>query len=352
MTTLMLPASPAAFARASWDDVAPYFDDLAARPLDEGTVESWLQAWSTLEELVTEAAAQAMIAYTIDTSDAAREADHLRFSTEVMPKMEERSVEMARRLVSLGLLHASARHDPPALSDRDRDLPRGKRSRVLRAGGVERPVSAHYRLDDRRVGRRGARPSTAPTVPQEPRPRRARARLSCVHPAVHGGTCVLSRISSIECSRCGKRPPGTRGSLITATTSFRPSSASTTRPPIASDSTRRLSARATPAVARMFEHRRRELGVDVLRPWDLAVDARPRRADSPLPGFGGVHRAPPPGIRERRRRARRTFPDDDRGAPARPREPQGQGARRVLRALHYRGRPFIFMNAVGSSTTS
>jgi len=43
-----------------------------------------------------EAAAQAMIAYSIDTSDPDKEADHLRFSTEVMPRMEERSVELAR----------------------------------------------------------------------------------------------------------------------------------------------------------------------------------------------------------------------------------------------------------------
>ena len=43
-----------------------------------------------------------MIAYTIDTSDPEKEADHLRFSTEILPKMEERSVELARRLVESG----------------------------------------------------------------------------------------------------------------------------------------------------------------------------------------------------------------------------------------------------------
>jgi oligoendopeptidase F len=99
---LALPSSPAALAKARWEDLVPYFDDLAERPLDESTIEGWLQTWSTLEELVTEAAALAMIAYTIDTSDPEKEADHLRFSTEVLPKMEERSVELARRLVESG----------------------------------------------------------------------------------------------------------------------------------------------------------------------------------------------------------------------------------------------------------
>ena len=59
MTASVLPPSPTAFAKATWDDVAPYFDDLLERPLDAGTVQGWLLAWSRLEELVTEAAAQA-----------------------------------------------------------------------------------------------------------------------------------------------------------------------------------------------------------------------------------------------------------------------------------------------------
>ena len=53
MTTSTLPASPAAFALATWEDVAAYYDELAGRPLDDESLEPWLQAWSTLEELLT-----------------------------------------------------------------------------------------------------------------------------------------------------------------------------------------------------------------------------------------------------------------------------------------------------------
>jgi oligoendopeptidase F len=102
VTASVLPPSPAGFAKATWEDVVPYFDDLLERPLDTASVQGWLLAWSRLEELVTEAAALAMIAYTIDTSDSEKEKDHLRFSTEILPKMEERSVELARRFVALG----------------------------------------------------------------------------------------------------------------------------------------------------------------------------------------------------------------------------------------------------------
>ncbi|HET6837428.1 MAG TPA: hypothetical protein VFH24_05250, partial [Gemmatimonadales bacterium] len=102
MTVSFLPPSPAALAQARWEDIAPYFDELAARQLEPDTTEAWLREWSRLEELVTEAAARAMIAYTIDTSNRSKEADHLRFSTEIMPRMEERSVELARKLLESG----------------------------------------------------------------------------------------------------------------------------------------------------------------------------------------------------------------------------------------------------------
>ena len=49
-----------------------------------------------------------MIAYTIDTSDAEKEKDHLRFSTEILPKAEERSVDLARRLVASGMPRRSS----------------------------------------------------------------------------------------------------------------------------------------------------------------------------------------------------------------------------------------------------
>ena len=121
MTVSLLPPSPSAFAKAIWGDVAPYFDDLAARPLDPATIAGWLREWSRLEELVTEAAARAMIAYTIDTGIQEKEADHLRFSTEVLPRMEERSVELARRLLESGYSTPDAQPPPwPGSAPRSR----------------------------------------------------------------------------------------------------------------------------------------------------------------------------------------------------------------------------------------
>ena len=57
MSALTPPDSAAAFADARWDDLAPYFDELAERPLDDSNVEEWLADWSRLDSLVSEAAA-------------------------------------------------------------------------------------------------------------------------------------------------------------------------------------------------------------------------------------------------------------------------------------------------------
>jgi len=39
-----LPSSPEAFAKAAWDDIAPYYDELIERPLEPGNIEAWLRA--------------------------------------------------------------------------------------------------------------------------------------------------------------------------------------------------------------------------------------------------------------------------------------------------------------------
>ena len=49
-----------------------------------------------------EAGTLAMTAYTIDTRDEERERAHLRFSTEIFPQMEEQQAALARRLIELG----------------------------------------------------------------------------------------------------------------------------------------------------------------------------------------------------------------------------------------------------------
>src|SRR3982075_2112851 len=102
MASTMLPESPDAFKDASWQDVLPYYEELARRPLDAGNVEEWLADWSRFESLLSEASALASFAYTCDTADPAREAAQLRFGTQISPKAQEQRVRLQQRLVQLG----------------------------------------------------------------------------------------------------------------------------------------------------------------------------------------------------------------------------------------------------------
>src|SRR5260370_37913394 len=101
MAAVVLPESPDAFKDGSWQEVLPYYEDLASRPLDTSNVEMWLADWSRFESLLSEAAALANFAYTCDTSDPDREAAQLRFGTQISPRAQEQRVRLQKRLVEL-----------------------------------------------------------------------------------------------------------------------------------------------------------------------------------------------------------------------------------------------------------
>jgi oligoendopeptidase F len=102
MTTSNLPASPETFSDATWDDIAPYYESLAERPLSNDNVEPWLQEWSTLDELVFEAASMSGVAYTTNTADSDAEAAYLRFTSDISPRVKEQQVKLSKRLIELG----------------------------------------------------------------------------------------------------------------------------------------------------------------------------------------------------------------------------------------------------------
>ena len=346
MTASVLPSSPAAFAKATWEEVVPYFDDLLERPLDADTVEEWLRAWSRLEELVTEAAAQAMIAYTIDTSNAEKEKDHLRFSTEVLPKMEERSVELARRFVAFGhstpdLATTLARFRTSIEIFRDANIPlfseleelsaryqRITGSMTVEWDGVERPLpqlQPYLKSPDRTVRERAFRASTQPYIEE-------RGALAGLFDRMYDLRQRAARNAGFA---------NYRDYIFPAKFRFDYTPADCERFHEAVERT------ATPAVARVMDHRRQRLGLDALRPWDLAVD--PYRA-VPLRPFETVD--------EFVSAARRVFDQvdpilggqfqtmiDERLLDLDSRKGKAPGG--YCETLHFRGRPFIFMNAVG-----
>jgi oligoendopeptidase F len=342
----VLPPSPSAFAKASWEDVAPYFDELAARPLDPSTMESWLAEWSRLEELVTEAAAQAMIAYTIDTSDPEKEADHLRFSTEILPKMEERSVELARRLVESGystpeldttlkrfrtMIEIFRDQNVPLFAELEELSARYQRitgSIMVEWDGVERPLpqlQPFLKSPDRQMRERAFRAASGPYLSRRDELARLFDRMYQLRTQVAGNSGFANF----------------RDYIFPAKFRFDYTPADCERFHDAIERT------VVPAVERVLDARRQRLSLDVLRPWDLAVDPYRDEALRPFQNAG-----------ELVGKAKRVF---DRVDPLLGREFQtmidedlldldsrkGKAPGGYCETLHFQGRPFIFMNAVG-----
>jgi oligoendopeptidase F len=97
--------TPEQFADATWDDILPMFDALAAVEIaadDQVGIETWLDEWNALDIALGEASQLANVAYSIDTTDPAKEEAYLRFSSQIGPKAGEQRVRLAKKLLATG----------------------------------------------------------------------------------------------------------------------------------------------------------------------------------------------------------------------------------------------------------
>jgi oligoendopeptidase F len=348
MAMIDLPVSPEAFRDAAWEDVVPYYDALAALPLEasNSSVEPWLATWSRLDTLVGEAGTLAMIAYTGDTANAAAEQAYLRFSMEIFPKLEEQQVRLARRLLDIGWTR----------DDLDTTLRRFRTDiEIFREANVERfsqieELSAGYQkitggLSVEWDGEQKTIPQLQPYLKAADRAVRERAFLL-------GADAYLDKRD--ELADLFDRMYALR--VAVATEAGFPDFqqycfAAKHRFDYTPDDTARfheaVQKTVTPAVARLMQHRQRKLGVDTLRPWDVSVDLD---AVEPLKPFDTVDTFV--------NRAKTIFTrvDAELGGQFRLMADEklldlesrpGKAPGGYCTDLSFRGRPFIFMNAVG-----
>lgn len=341
-----LPKSPDALASATWADVAPYYETLAIVPLTAATAASWLRDWSRLEELIGEAAAVATIEYTCDTGNAAKEAAHLRFAAEIAPKQDQQQVRLARRLLDLGW-------EEPELATVLRrlrtDAALFREENVHLFAELEELETSYDKISGAMTvewdGERLTIPQLQPFLKQRDRAVRERAFRAMAAPYLDERT----RLSDLFDSAYARRQAiaGNAGFANYRDYIFQAKYRFDYTP----DDTARfhdaVEATVVPAVERLIAYRKERLGLDVVRPWDLAVD--PDRAE-PLVPFRDVT--------ELVDRAREIF---DRVDPELGRHFRTMAEHRLLdldsrpgkapggycMTLPFRGEPFVFMNAAG-----
>jgi len=333
-------------ADCTWDDLRPLYDDLAARPLTLDTAEAWLTDWSRLEAVVGEAAALAMIAYTCDTSDPAKEAAHLRFSAQILPRIEELEVRLADRVLNLG-------YQRPGL---EVTLARFRAaSEVFRKENVPliqevEEIGARYQkltggLTVRWDGVEKTLPELQPYLQSADRAAREKAfRL--------GAEAYLARQAELagifdELFLLRSRTAKNAGFPDFQAYAFRAKCRFDYTPADCRRFHEAVEAVVAPAVQRVMQRRRLRLGVESLRPWDTTPDPEGREPLRPFRGaaeliaageriFGAV--APEFGAHFRTMSRERLLDLEVR---------KGKAPGGYCETLHARGRPFIFMNAVG-----
>ncbi|HYW51435.1 MAG TPA: M3 family metallopeptidase, partial [Gemmatimonadaceae bacterium] len=345
---LSLPTSPAELADATWPDIASYYDALAADAPTRESARAWLREWSLLEELVNEASSQSLIAYTGNTADSAAEARYLRFVTEIQPNAEARQTGLAKLLIATGIDDADIaillREFRTTVSIfREENVPRFAQIEELSAAYQKLAGGLSVEID----GRTLTIPQLQPLLESDDRSARERAfRAGAEAYLGHRDEMATLFEKMYELRQQVAREAGFADFQAFAF-------ASKHRYDYTADDVARfhdaVAEVVTPAAARVHAYRRERLGVETLRPWDLAVDPD---GLAPLRPFRDAA--------EFVSTSARIFATLDADLGARfadmarddlldleSRQNKAPGG--YCTTLHHRKQPFVFMNAVGVS---
>jgi oligoendopeptidase F len=99
------PYTPDQFTDATWEDILPLYEALVAQPLNPGDtegIEAWLDEWSALVAALGEAASLANVNASCDTTDPVKEEAYIRFSGQIRPRADEQTVRLAKKLIETG----------------------------------------------------------------------------------------------------------------------------------------------------------------------------------------------------------------------------------------------------------
>lgn len=275
MTPAPLPADSTAMTQWTWADIEPHYRELESRTLTEGAVESFLADWNAIHVRVHELHQRLYVATTQDIADKEAAERFERFLREVYPAWEDAEQRVRENLLASGLQPQGFRvqlRNMRAESDlfREENIPLLTREQELeeRYNSVIGGQSVQWKGEEVPVVQ------LAPVLQSTDRDERERAwrliwerRLGDregvralwgdflqlrIHLATNAGFDHYRSFRWRQLLRFDYSPQ---------------------------DAARFHSAVeevVVPALARMYEKRRRRLGVNTLRPWDLDVDTLDR----------------------------------------------------------------------------
>ena len=344
--TLTAQPLPNDYVNAHWPDVLPRYDALATMPLSLDNVERWLADWSALESALSEAIQLASVAYTVDTTDPAKEDAYLRMMA-IEPHMNEQRVRLAKRLLDLGYTRDDLETTIRVFRNQDEIF---REENVALEQDLQ-PLDAEYQkltgamtaewegetlplarmrpflLDpDREVRERAFRRSFAPFV-------ESRDAIAKIFDGQYHLRQQMAKNAGFDNFR---------------DYSFRLKNRFDYSPEDCVAFHDAVEASVVPAIVRRYELRKAKLGVETLRPWDTDVDPDGRPGLKPFDDVDelalGAERmlgkvSPIFGRCIATMRREKLLDLDSR---------EGKAPGGYCTGFEYRKRPFIFMNAAGT----
>lgn len=99
-----LPSSALEFMSWSWEQIAPYYDELATREINASNVEDWLKDWSQLASLLDETRWRLNIAIAQNTADTLAEQSFQRYLDNIEPPASQAEQRLKAKLLESGLV--------------------------------------------------------------------------------------------------------------------------------------------------------------------------------------------------------------------------------------------------------
>ncbi|SMB97120.1 M3 family oligoendopeptidase [Deinococcus hopiensis] len=261
----------------TWMSFAPRYDALATEPLEEQDIPAWLQRWSDLEKDVMEVQAQLTWAKDANPSDTDAEHAFLRFIQEVQPESMRAEQRLRDRLLAFTHWQPTGPHVQmlrrlrcEAALFREENLPLINELTILanefnKITGAQRatvngeemtlPEAQRLLLDPNRTVREAAWRGIA-TANLQAAPQLDALFLKLLHlrrkVAHNAGLENYRDFTWQAMNRFDYTPQGIQ------------------------ELHQAVEAHVVPLQLQLHDERRRNLGVDVLRPWDTAVDPQGR----------------------------------------------------------------------------
>jgi oligoendopeptidase F len=330
----------------SWPQFEPHYVELAGRSLSVSTVETFLADWTRLHERLDEVATRLGIAKDANTADKEAEQRFNRFLEEIYPKSQEAEQKLKMKLLDSGL--APVGFDLPlrkmqtdAALFREANLPLQVEAAKLGTEYSKVIGSQTVQWDGREVTVTQLRPVFQETN----RSRREQAwRLAAERQLKDRATLneLWQKLLKLRLQMAANAGFADYRSLV-----WQEMFRFDYTPENCKQFHQAIEEAVVPAAARVYRRRGEQLGLEVLRPWDLDVDAEGRPALAPFKEVeqfkSGVHTIlqrvdPQLGGYFQTMMNEQMLDLENRNNKA----PGGYCA-----TLEAAKRPFIFMNAVG-----